>query len=220
VPRHDNSADAGSNLKAATNRTRKLPRSFYNRDTITVARDLLGTFLVRVDGRNRLAGMIVEVEAYPGAGDPASHSFRGETARNAMMFGPGGHLYVYFTYGMHFCANVVTGERGEGCAVLIRAVEPVRGIERMIRNRKLAGFPGRGAVKPGMVTGGPARVCQAFGLGMRHNGTDLTGSQIYLTGRGHLPDSAIEATPRVGISRAKGKKWRFFIRGNPYVSGR
>jgi DNA-3-methyladenine glycosylase len=184
------------------------------RDTLSVARDLLGRYMVRGSGRGRLVGKIVEVEAYPGEGDPASHSYRGETARNSVMFGRGGHLYVYFTYGMHFCANVVTGKKGEGAAVLIRAVEPVEGRARMLRNRGLEA----GAGHPRLLTGGPARVCQAFGLTKRHNGANLAGPEITLLGGEPVPDSAVAITSRIGISTAKGKKWRFYVRGNPYVS--
>ncbi len=134
------------------------------------------------------------------------------------MFGKAGHLYVYFTYGMHHCANVVTGEPGEGCAVLIRAVEPVTGTDRMVRNRGLDGSPGQGRAASRLLTGGPARVCQAFGLTMKHNGTDLTGGEIYLTGDERAPVGEILRTGRIGISRGKGKKWRFLLRGNPFVS--
>jgi DNA-3-methyladenine glycosylase len=134
------------------------------------------------------------------------------------MFGAAGHLYVYFTYGMHHCANVVTGKPGEGCAVLIRAVEPVSGTERMIRNRGLDRGTGRERVSPRLLTGGPARVCQAFGLTMKHNGTNLGGGDIYLIGSGQVPEREIVCTPRVGISSGKGRKWRFLLRGNPFVS--
>lgn len=130
------------------------------------------------------------------------------------MFGKGGHLYVYFTYGMHFCANVVTGEKGEGCAVLIRAVEPVTGAARMIRNRKLGTAP----VIPRLLTGGPAMVCQALGLTSRNNGMGLTGTKLYLTRGEPVPDTGVVRTTRIGISSAKTRKWRFYVRGNPFVS--
>ncbi|HLB00467.1 MAG TPA: DNA-3-methyladenine glycosylase [Bacteroidota bacterium] len=193
---------------------RRLPRRFFSRETLPVARDLLGTYLVRVTGRGRLVGKIVEVEAYPGTGDPASHSYNGETPRNAVMFGGGGRLYVYFTYGMHFCANIVTGKKGEGCAVLIRAVEPVEGLARMVRNRDLDGEP----ADPRSLSGGPARVCQALGITMRQNGTDLTGPELYIVTGEPVPDSGVVATTRIGISSAKNKKWRFYLRDSPYVS--
>jgi DNA-3-methyladenine glycosylase len=156
----------------------------------------------------------VEVEAYPGRGDPASHSYRGRTPRNEVMFARGGHLYVYFTYGMHFCANVVTGREGEGCAVLIRAVEPVAGGARMVRNRGLKREP----VVPRLLTGGPARTCQALGITGFDNGTDLTGGKIFLLRGEAVPDDAVAASTRIGISSAKGRKWRFFLRENPFVS--
>ncbi|MDE3057558.1 MAG: DNA-3-methyladenine glycosylase, partial [Bacteroidota bacterium] len=113
----------------------KLPRSFYTRPALTVARELLGKILVRKIGSVMLTGKIVEAEAYLGESDPASHAFRGKTERNSVMFRDGGYLYVYFTYGMHFCSNVVTGKEGIARAVLLRAVEPVEGIEAMKKNR-------------------------------------------------------------------------------------
>jgi len=198
--------------------TGKLPRGFFTRDTVSVARDLLGTHLVRVAGGERLVARIVEVEAYPGDGDPASHSYRGETVRNSIMFGRGGHLYVYFTYGMHYCANVVTGGIGEGAAVLLRAVEPVRGASRMARNRGLERGTHSGPHHSRLLTGGPARLCQALGLTLKENGTDLTGREIYLRRGEIVPDTMVGSAPRIGISVAKGKKWRFYIRGNPFVS--
>ena len=117
----------------------KLPRSFYLRPTLTVARELLGKFLCRRLRGKMLVGRIVEVEAYLGTKDPASHTYRGRTRRNDVMFWAGGHLYVYFTYGMHFCANVVTEAEGKGVAVLLRAVEPIKGISSMVRHRGLNG---------------------------------------------------------------------------------
>ncbi len=190
----------------------KLPRSFYLRDPLTVARDLLGVHLVRKTGRNILTGRIVEVEAYLGSSDAASHAYRGRTLRNDAMFREGGHLYVYFTYGMHFCANIVTGPDGEAGAVLLRAVEPVDGVQAMIRNRTI-GRPlkSRQSVLQHL-TDGPAKLCQAFGITGKENGTDLLGEQIYCTEGEPAADEQVVATRRIGISANVSKKWRFVIR--------
>jgi len=196
-------------------RRSKLPRSFYLRPTLKVAKDLLGKYLVRRLGINLLVGKIVEVEAYLGELDPASHAYRGITKRNEVMFRTGGHLYVYFTYGMHFCCNVVTEQKGKGRAVLLRAVEPEEGLNVMEKNRGRAGV-----VKspPLTLTNGPAKLCQAFGIKQNENGADLLGDQIFL-GRGErVPASDIAAGPRIGIKNGREKKWRFYIKGNPFVS--
>ena len=190
---------------------KKLPRSFYLRPTLTVAKDLLGKTLVRKIGKKILAGKIVEVEAYLGEKDPASHAFRGKTKRNEVMFRKGGHLYVYFTYGMHFCANVVTEGDGIGHAVLLRAVEPVHGIEEMQRMRG-----GKGA---GMnVTDGPAKLCEAFDIARDQNGTDLLGKEIFIAHGEKIPKSKIASSRRIGIRKGVEKRWRFFIKNNGYVS--
>jgi DNA-3-methyladenine glycosylase len=168
---------------------------------------LLGNVLVRRTGRTVLAGRIVEVEAYLGGGDPASHAFRGRTSRNEVMFWEGGHLYVYFTYGMHFCANVVTGAEGTANAVLLRALEPLDGIRSMATRRK------RKPSERGDLCSGPAKLCQAFGIARKENGTDLCGAAIWIERREELPSSfTIEATPRIGISVAKEAPLRFVLR--------
>jgi DNA-3-methyladenine glycosylase len=190
----------------------KLPRSFYTRKTSTVAKDLLGMILVRRMGRKILAGIIVETEAYL-FNDSASHSFRGMTERNKVMFGKGGFLYVYFTYGMHYCANVVTFKEGIGEAVLIRAVEPKNGMKVMLKNRGLINE--RNLTK---TTNGPAKLAQAFALTNEQSGTDLTGSEIFITSDETVPRSKIVTTTRIGISTAKEKKLRFYIKDNPWVS--
>ena len=158
-------------------------------------------------------GRIVECEAYQ-EDDPASHSFRGLTERTRVMFGPAGHLYVYFSYGMHWCCNVVTGVDGEGSAVLLRAAEPLRGIERM---RELRG----GGQDARNLCSGPGRLTQAFALGREHNGLDLvTGSGLWISpGRRAAPD-LIEQGPRIGISVARDRAWRFSLRDNAFVSAR
>jgi len=194
---------------------KKLPRSFYTRPALLVAKDLLGKILVRKTGNIILTGTIVEVEAYRGAKDPASHAFRGKTKRNEVMFGEGGYLYVYFTYGMHFCANVVTGKKEVGEAVLLRAVEPINGVEAMRRKRRFAA----GRMKDVNLTNGPAKLCQAFGIERKENGTDLLGNKIFLVEGESIAKSIIGTSIRIGITRGKEKKWRFFVKGNKWVSG-
>ena len=193
---------------------KKLPRSFYTRSPLLVAKDLLGKTIVRKIGRDTLSGKIVEVEAYRGAMDPASHAYHGRTKRNEVMFHQGGCLYVYFTYGMHFCANIVAGKKDVGEAVLIRALQPVTGIEVMKRNRSSA----KGARAPFTLTNGPAKLCQAFGIEGKENGTDLLGDKIFLIAGESIPKSHIGTSTRVGISRGKEKRWRFFIKENEWIS--
>jgi DNA-3-methyladenine glycosylase len=179
-----------------TGRTR-LGIEFYARDALVVAPELLHKVLVA----GACAGRIVEVEAYR-ADDPASHSFRGRTARNATMFGPAGHLYVYFTYGMHFCANVVSGEAGDGQAVLLRAVEPLEGVDVMRVRR--GGRPDR------LLADGPAKLCQAFGLDRAHDGIDLTSDgDVTILDDGTPPPASTATTPRIGIRLGTDRPWRW-----------
>jgi DNA-3-methyladenine glycosylase len=198
-----------------------LLRSFYLRPTLQVARDLLGKHIVRKVGSKLLIGKIVEVEAYC-KGDPASHAFRGITKRNEVMFWEGGHLYVYFTYGMHFCANVVTGNEGTGEAVLIRAVEPLAGIEVMKINRygsnkslNLQSLNRKSFIN---LTNGPAKFCQAFGIERKENGTDLLDSEISITEGESILSKYIKRSSRIGIQQGVEKNWRLFIRENQWVS--
>jgi DNA-3-methyladenine glycosylase len=191
---------------------RPLSRRFYARPPLVVARALLGRLLVLDTRTGRLVGRIVEVEAYGGTGDPASHAWRGETRRNRTMFGPPGHAYIYFTYGMHHCLNVVTGAAGTASAVLIRALVPVSGVAAMMRRR--------GVVAPERLARGPGCVTRALGLTGADDGADLTRGPIWLAA---LPPRRggrrIAAGPRIGISRAVGRRWRFFLEGHPCVSG-
>jgi DNA-3-methyladenine glycosylase len=192
-------------------RLTKIPRSFYLRPTRTVAKELLGLFLVRRIGRRIMAGRIVEVEAYRGAHAPASHAYRGRTKRNEVMFRNGGHLYVYFTYGMHYCANVVTETEGIGHAVLIRALEPTEGIAQMKKHR--------GNDDVSTLCSGPARLCQALGIGRADNGTDLCDHEIWIArGASSTGRVSISKTTRVGISQGKDHRWRFLITNSPFVS--
>ncbi len=207
--------------------TAPLPRSFYLHPALSVARRLLGCFFVIRRGGEFLVGKIVEVEAYK-QNDPASHSYRGRTRRNDVMFWKGGHLYVYFTYGMHYCANVVTGPEGTGEAVLIRAVVPCTGIETMFKNRygsirsadlSVLQSPDR-TISPSFInlTNGPAKFCKAFGIGHAENGTALIKADICILKGETLPASAVGRSPRIGISEGLEKRWRFFVQGNPWVS--
>jgi DNA-3-methyladenine glycosylase len=202
----------------------RLPRAFYDRDTIEVARELLGMHLVHVVAGVERVGRIVEVEAYLGPHDLAAHSARGLTPRTRVMFGPPGHMYTYFVYGMHWCANVVTQSEGTASAVLLRALEPVKNVE------------GR--------TNGPALLCRAMGLDGRHNGHDLLSDNLFIRppaaaprhpGRrsaaepapaigkpGARDPIAIVRRPRIGVDYA-GHHWsrrllRFYIRGNAFIS--
>ena len=174
-----------------------------------VAPRLLGCLLEREIDGSLLLVRIVETEAYDQS-DVASHSYKGQTAKNQVMFGESGHLYVYFTYGMHYCCNVVVGPMGHGSAVLIRAVEPIEGEDIMSANRH-----GRTGTE---LTNGPAKLCQALAINRQQNGHDLKFQPLRLIMEDELPTKVIEQTTRIGISRAKDVPWRFYIRGNPYVS--
>lgn len=189
-----------------------LDRAFYRRDPRTVAPDLLNKVLVNADGRS---GRIVETEAYCGAADAAAHSWRGRTARNATMFGAPGLLYVYFTYGMHWCCNPVCGEEGEGVAVLLRALAPLTGLDAMR------------SVRPGCrhdrdLCRGPARLCQAMGIGRAQDGIDLVGGAggFSIIDDGVPPPAVPVATTRVGITRAADQPWRWYVPDEPHVSRR
>jgi DNA-3-methyladenine glycosylase len=187
-----------------------LPRAFFARPSLEVAPDLLGRLLVRPLPGGVIAGRIVECEAYQ-EGDPASHSFRGPTDRTAVMFGPPGHLYVYFTYGMHFCMNVVTGGDGEGSAVLLRAVEPTDGLDLM-RER-------RGISDARILCAGPGRLAQAFGITRADNGMDLVSGGDMFIGEGEpIGEEGVGVGGRIGISVAIDRPWRFYVMGNPFVS--
>ena len=188
-----------------------LPRDFYRRDPREVAPALLHQALVVGPCR----GLIVEVEAYCGAADPASHAFRGPTRRNATMFGPPGHLYVYFTYGMHWCANAVCGEEGEGVAVLLRALRPVAGVDEMWARRPAA-------KRERDLCSGPARLCQALGLDGTHDGDDVVtgGGGTTIVEGDVAPPAEVVCTTRVGITTAADEPWRWYVAGDPNVSRR
>jgi len=198
--------------------TKKLKKSFYRREVLVVARELLGKVLVKSNGKEILAGKIVEVEAYHGDTDEAAHSYGGVTERNEIMFEAGGYLYVYFTYGAHHCCNVVTGKKGQGTAVLIRAVEPVIGLDRMIKNR--FGRKLKNDREIINLTSGPGKVCQAFKFDRTHSGADLTGEDIFILDGEKIRTKDIGISKRIGITRSVDLPWRFFIKDNPYLSSK
>ncbi len=194
----------------------KLPAEFYERYVLDVAPDLLGKIFVRRTGDLILSGKIVEVEAYDGSIDRAAHSYNGRTDRTAVMFDGTGVLYVYFTYGMHYCANVVTGKAGQGQAVLIRGIEPSQGIGHMALKRFGVKTPDKKQHQN--LTNGPAKICRAFGITKEQNGTDLTGNEIYILDQQRLPGSDIKTSKRIGIKKSVELPWRYYIKDNPYVS--
>jgi DNA-3-methyladenine glycosylase len=215
-----------------------LPRAFYDRDPVNVARDLLGKLLVRREGRKLLAGRIVEDEAYLGADDPAAHAYSGRTTRNAVLFGPPGHAYVYFIYGNHYCLNVSCMPEGYGEGVLLRAMEPVAGFEEMAKARGLdiptlsptagerMGHPHLTlSLRPSqlrLIASGPGRMSQALGITReRDNAKDLTSrrSDLWFADDGFAPDKII-ATPRIGITKAVEQPLRFIVAGSLYASGK
>lgn len=176
-------------------------------DSVEVAPKLLGSLLIRTTPAGVVVTKIVETEAYHQR-DAASHSYRGKTPRNSVMFGPAGVAYVYFTYGMHFCFNVVTGEEGEGSAVLVRALEPVEGLDIMRKNRG-----GREDV-----ANGPAKLCQALAIDRSLNGHNLTRPPLQLVLQPAIDSTDIIQTTRIGISREQHQPWRFYIKDNPFIS--
>ena len=189
-------------------RYRPLPRAFYARSTLLVARSLLGHIMVHETSRATLVGRIVEVEAYRGPRDPASHAYR-LTPRSRIMWGIPGVAYVYFTYGNHYCVNVVTERDGTAGAVLFRALEPVAGLEVMRANRKVT--------DDRLLCSGPGRLTQAMGIGRAHNGADFTRPPLYLA-RGRTGDLRVVAGPRIGITSATARPWRFRVADSPFVS--
>lgn len=195
-----------------------LPREFYDRDPRRVCRELLGKVLVRNGLRKYLAARIVEVEAYLGKGDGASHSFAGRTARNAVLFGPPGHAYVYFIYGNHYCLNVSCLPDGVAGGILFRAAEPLAGIEAMAKARGLVLNGGRDLRN---LTSGPGRLAEAFEITReRDNEKDLTSadSDLFVADDGYRVGKVL-TTPRIGITKAAERPWRYVIAGNPFVSG-
>ena len=190
----------------------RLPRVFFSRDPVIVARDLLGRILFSRSPEGVLAGRIVETEAYTGEADPASHAFRGRTARNAVMFGTPGHAYVYFSYGVHYCLNVTADAPGVAGAVLLRALEPLAGMEIMRRH---------GDHGPEVrLLSGPGKIGRGFGLDLEDNGRDFTRGPLGLAAGTPVPDREVAVSRRIGISRAVDLPYRFCVIGSRSVSGR
>jgi len=188
-----------------------LNHSFYRQETLAMAKALLGKYFQRKIKNKWLVGKIVETEAYHEVGDPSCHAHHGKTARNEVMFGPPGRLYVYFTYGMHYCLNVVTEKEGIAAAVLIRAVEPLEGREIMQKNRGNAQLTKN-------LCNGPAKFCQAFGITTLQNGHDLQSESIHITEGETIHISEIDSDKRIGITKGTDLPWRFLIKNNPFVS--
>ena len=190
----------------------KLPRSFYERSTLVVARQLLGKYLVREHRDGTTVGRIVETEAYVGPEDKACHASKGRTPRTKIMFGQAGYAYVYLVYGFHHMLNIVTESVDFPAAVLIRAVEPVGGVEIMKARRQTESLRS--------LASGPGKLCQAFAIDRQLNGDDLCGKVLYLEDRGEAV-SKVVTTPRIGVDYAgkwKNKPWRFLIKDNAFVS--
>lgn len=197
-----------------THRTNVLPRDFYDRPTLTVAKELLGKVLVHRTSGGMAAGMIVETEAYIGEDDPACHAAPGPTPRNAPLYGIPGIAYVYLNYGIHYLVNAVTESAGSPAAVLLRALEPIDGAPLMARRRADAG----GRIDHVNLCRGPGNLTRALGITLAENCLDLTSSALTIEDRGLVP-TKVSCGPRIGIRVAVERPWRFWIDGNPHVSG-
>lgn len=194
---------------------RPLPRSFYARPTLTVARDLLGSIVARrLPGGEILRGRIVETEAYVGEADKACHARAGRTPRTEVLYGPPGIAYVYLTYGMHHLLNAVAEREGFPAAVLIRAAEPLEGLPRMAR--------ARGTDRPHLLMSGPGKLCQALGLDLRQNREDLRGRVVWIEEGETVADRTVATSPRIGCQTAAPPydmmPWRMYLKGNPFVT--
>ena len=190
-----------------------LSPDYYAGDTIQIARSLLGKLLVHLSPYGCTSGIIVETEAYLSKDDPACHAARGKTKRNAAMFGPPGRAYVYFIYGKYYCFNVVTNIEGVGEAVLVRALQPIKGLDLMQKRR---GKP----LKPTHLANGPGKLCIAMGINREHNNVSLQGPILFITAGIKIHSALIGSSGRIGIKQGENKPWRFFIKGNPYLSRR
>ena len=189
----------------------KLPKKFYTQSAIKLAQNLIGMQINRKMRDQIISGIIVDAEAYTGENDPASHAYKGKTRRTEVMFDEGGKAYVYFTYGNHYCFNIVAGKKGKAGAVLIRGVEPIQGIEIMKKNRATDNFYN--------LTNGPGKFAKAFGIDKSLYGEDLTGDLIYLTKPSLNKKVKVTKSKRIGITRNTEKLYRFFMKDNPFVSG-
>jgi DNA-3-methyladenine glycosylase len=188
---------------------KKIKRPFFEQGTVKIAKELLGKYLTHTVNGKKLTGKIVETEAYSGHNDPGSHAYRSKTPRNTIMFGKPGIAYVYFCYGNHYLFNIVTQDEGKAGAVLIRALEPVTGIGQMEISRKSTGIN---------LTNGPGKLTQALGIDKRHTGVDVTKTKIFVVDPEIIERKVIKSGPRIGIKTGLDKMWRFWIKGNEYVS--
>jgi DNA-3-methyladenine glycosylase len=207
-------------LPRSTTQLDILPRDFFARRSVAVAPDLLGCLLSHQTAEGLVTVRLTEVEAYSGESDPASHAFRGRTARNAVMYGPPGHAYVYFTYGMHFCVNLVCQPEGDPSAVLLRAGEVVDGVPLASARRSRRSRSGT-VHRERDLARGPALLCEALGIDRSHNGADVCTPASPLQAAAPakpVPGADISTGPRVGVSRAADVPWRFWITGDPTVS--
>lgn len=193
-----------------TEQLEKLPLAFYQRDTIQVAKELLGCYLVHNSPEGVTAGRIVETEAYLGQTDPACHSYRGMTERCKTMFGPAGMVYVYLIYGIHYCFNITTDQPGVAAAVLVRALEPLEGIKLMQKRR--------GRKKTTELCSGPGKLTQAMGFSLEHDGMSLFDGIIEVYGGCLRPEEEIVTTTRIGISKAADWPLRFYLKNNSFIS--
>ncbi len=203
----------------------RLPRSFFNRPTLTVAPDLLGKVLVHRTRSGVAAGIIVEAEAYIGEDDPACHAAPGPTKRNEPLYGPPGVAYVYLNYGMHYLVNAVTEAKGSPAAVLIRALQPLEGIELMMKRRLRHGSGAQGRengkrpIREADLCRGPGNLTRALGITLKENTLDLTSSRLWIEDR-QLTAGAVRWGTRIGITRGAERPWRCWVGGHPAVSGR
>lgn len=189
---------------------KKLPKEFYVRKCLPVAKELIGKVLVHRKGRKVYSGIIVETEAYTGSSDAASHAYRGKTERNKFMFSEGGVAYVYFTYGNHYCMNVVVEKEDISHAVLIRALEPLEGIEMMKKNRSTENIYN--------LASGPGKLTEAMEIDLKQNGADLTGNELFITELAGNRKFKITKSKRIGITKNADKLYRFYAANNPFVS--
>jgi DNA-3-methyladenine glycosylase len=202
-----------------------LPRSFYDRPTLDVARDLIGTVLVHNRRGTLTSGIIVEVEAYIGESDPACHAAPGRTARNLPLYGQPGHAYVYLNYGIHYMVNVVTESEGDPAGILIRALEPLTGIDVM-RRRRARGAVGRApraasTLATHLLCSGPGNLTMAMGITLAENAIDLCGDTLYIEDHARGPyATGLAWSPRIGINVGTDRPWRVYLEGHPSVSGR
>jgi DNA-3-methyladenine glycosylase len=220
--RRDNSDSANAAGSASKGVRAALPHSFYDRATLAVARDLLGKVLVHVRGGVRTSGAIVEVEAYVGESDPACHAAPGPTKRNQPLYGPPGYAYVYLNYGIHCLMNVVTEAEGSPAAVLLRALEPLEGIDLM-RRRRARAMKGRlrrdaSALRDDDLCRGPGNLTMAMGITLADNRADLTGHRLFVEDRGIRPPAVVWG-PRIGIRVGVERPWRAYAKGSRAISG-